>query len=127
MFTHAAALAGLRKPRLEPPIGRPNRPPPIKPTSVHADALATSSRWATATSRHAEIRGRADVTVETEQRDVAIPTPCGGEVLVDPRHHREHVVRRLLADGVRTSTLLRLLPEWEPLIARVAAEHAEGP
>ncbi len=64
------------------------------------------------------------MTVDTESREVAIPTPGGGEVLVDPRDHREHVVRRLLADGVRTSTLLRLLPEWEPLITRVAAEDA---
>ncbi len=64
--------------------------------------------------------------VDTESRAVAIPTPCGGEVLVDPRHHRENVVRRLLADGVRTSTLLRLLPEWEPLITRVATEQADA-
>jgi len=66
------------------------------------------------------------VTVDTESREVAIPMPGGGEVLVDPRHHRENVVRRLLADGVRPSTLLRLLPEWEPLIARVATEQSEA-
>lgn len=66
------------------------------------------------------------MTLDTESREVAIPIPCGGEVLVDPRHHREHVVRRLLADGVRTSTLLRLLPEWEPLITRIALERAEA-
>ena len=103
-----------------------NRVLAIKATEGPADAWVTSPRWATAASRPAEIRGRTDVAVETESRAVAIPTPCGGEVLVDPRHHREHVVRRLLAEGVRTSTLLRLLPEWEPLIARVAAADAEA-
>lgn len=45
---------------------------------------------------------------------------------VDPRRHREAVVRRLLGRGVSEPTLLALLPEWEPLIRTAVVHPGEG-
>ena len=56
--------------------------------------------------------------VEPPGDQVAIPMPDGGEVLVDPRHRRARVVRRLLRHGVTAATLRLLLPDWSDLIDR---------
>jgi hypothetical protein len=42
------------------------------------------------------------------------------EAIVDPRCHREDVVRRLLRLGVSVDTLLCLLPGWGRLIRTTA-------
>jgi hypothetical protein len=48
-------------------------------------------------------------------------------VRVDPRQHRDDVVRRLLLLGVSGQTLTALLPEWDEGIRRVAEElRADG-
>ena len=71
-----------------------------------------------------------EVTVELQRRDqreaVPVPTPSGEDVIVDPREHREDVVRRLLGLGVTARCLTALLPEWSLLIARVAAAVEAG-
>ena len=66
--------------------------------------------------------GGIEVTVDLQGTDqaVAVPTPCGDEVLVDPREHREDVIRRLLGLGVTPRCLRTLLPGWSLLITRVA-------
>jgi hypothetical protein len=56
--------------------------------------------------------------------EVLIPVPGGDHVLVDVRHRREAIVRRLLCLGVSTRTLRALLPEWTLLIASVADSYA---
>jgi hypothetical protein len=63
-----------------------------------------------------------DPDVSTPERvcDVCIPVPGGSHVLVDPRQHREDVVRRLLLLGVSTRTLRALLPAWSALIVAVS-------
>lgn len=43
---------------------------------------------------------------------------------VDPRDHREDVVRRLLQLGVSRGTLATVLPDWATLIDRVATDLA---
>jgi hypothetical protein len=48
----------------------------------------------------------------------------GDRSLVDPRDHREDVVRRLLARGLTPATLHALFPTWDDLISRL---HAEAP
>jgi hypothetical protein len=59
--------------------------------------------------------------VNGRHADARIPTPT--EVApVAPRRHRVTVVRRLLWRGVTPTTLVALLPDWEPLIRSVAAE-----
>ncbi len=63
-----------------------------------------------------------ELTLERTQAQIAVPTPDGGNVLVDPRQHRADVVRRLLCCGVSAATLLHLLPEWSELIGRVDRE-----
>ncbi len=63
-----------------------------------------------------------ELMLERAQAPVAVPTPDGGTVLVDPRQHRADVVRRLLCCGVSATTLLHMLPEWAPLILRVDRE-----
>ena len=40
---------------------------------------------------------------------------------VDPATHREHVVRRLLARGLSPQTLTALLPDFRPIVQRLAA------
>jgi hypothetical protein len=47
------------------------------------------------------------------------PEPSPGTRL-SPRAHREQVVRRLLLRGLSPRVLGVLLPEWRPLIERVA-------
>ncbi|GEM_PF-1890634 len=63
-----------------------------------------------------------ELMLERAESQVAVPTPDGGAVLVDPRQHRAHVVRRLLCCGVSAATLLHMLPEWETLIREVDRE-----
>ena len=63
-----------------------------------------------------------ELMVEPRRVPVAVPIPGGGEVLVDPRQHRAHVVRRLLCGGVSATTLRHLLPEWATLITQTEHE-----
>jgi hypothetical protein len=60
------------------------------------------------------------LTADDAEGDVCIPVPGGSHVLVDPRRHREDVVRRLLLLGVSTRTLRALLPAWSGLIVAVS-------
>ena len=62
--------------------------------------------------------------VELQGGRVAVPMPDGSEVLVDPRHHRPQVVRRLLCSGVSATTLRQLFPDWASLIAAAERELA---
>jgi hypothetical protein len=41
--------------------------------------------------------------------------------VIDVHRHREDVVRRLLDRGLTPAVLTQLVPEWHPLIDRVAA------
>jgi hypothetical protein len=59
-------------------------------------------------------------TADGADGEVCIPVPGGSHVLVDPRRHREDVVRRLLLLGVSTRTLRALLPAWSALIVAVS-------
>jgi hypothetical protein len=59
--------------------------------------------------------------VEVQLDRVAVPMPDGTELLIDPRRHRPHVVRRLLCSGVSAATLHQLFPDWTALIS--AAER----
>ena len=63
-----------------------------------------------------------ELMLERVESQVAVPTPDGGTILVDPLRHRAHVVRRLLCCGVSAATLLHLLPEWRTLIGEVDRE-----
>jgi hypothetical protein len=45
--------------------------------------------------------------------------------VIDVHRHREDVVRRLLDRGLSAAVLAQLVPEWHPLIDRVAA--TDGP
>lgn len=65
-----------------------------------------------------------DGGVQATDHEVLIPVPGGDHVLVDVRHRRETIVRRLLCLGVSTRTLRALLPEWSLLIASVADGYA---
>ncbi len=51
---------------------------------------------------------------------MVVHTPEGEAIVVDVTGHREEVVRRLLCRGVSSITLRTLLPEWDPLIERIA-------
>lgn len=62
--------------------------------------------------------------VDLTRDRVAVPMPDGSEVLVDPRHHRPQVVRRLLCSGVSATTLRQLFPDWTSLIATAERELA---
>ena len=61
----------------------------------------------------------AQVTVDLGRGEVIVRTSEGEEVVVDLAGHREDVVRRLLDRGVSVGTLRALLPDWDPLIAKV--------
>lgn len=62
--------------------------------------------------------------VELQRDRVAVPMPDGSELLIDPRRHRPHVVRRLLCSGVSAATLHQLFPDWTGLIATTERELA---
>ncbi len=49
-----------------------------------------------------------------------VEQPWPEETRSSPRAHREQVVRRLLLRGLSPRVLGLLLPEWRPLIDRVA-------
>ncbi|GGI05100.1 hypothetical protein [Egicoccus halophilus] len=51
---------------------------------------------------------------------------CDGEGRRAVVAHRESVVRRLLASGLTPPTLAVLLPEWGPVVERVAAHRSRG-
>jgi hypothetical protein len=68
--------------------------------------------------------GRAPGMVTAAHFEVSVPTPDDGHVLVDLRERRADVVGRLLDLGVTPRTLMTLLPEWEAMIARVAAQRS---
>jgi hypothetical protein len=60
-------------------------------------------------------------TTRTRNGDpVVIALPSGQEVRVDPRHHREDVLLRLLTLGVSPTCLRALLPEWNHLILQAS-------
>lgn len=68
-----------------------------------------------------------DVTIDLRELEVDVPLPGGDIVRVDPREHRDDVVRRLLLLGASELTLTALLPEWTERIRRVADElRADG-
>lgn len=67
-----------------------------------------------------------NLTIDLQALEVHIPVPGGETVRVDPRVHREDVVRRLLLLGVSDRTLVTLLPDWVALIDRVAASIARS-
>lgn len=64
--------------------------------------------------------GVEQVTLDPDRREIVVHTAGGGEFVVDLSCHREDVVRRLLSRGVSSGTLRALLPDWAPLIARLA-------
>jgi hypothetical protein len=57
-----------------------------------------------------------------DQRVWAVAAPSGRQVLLDPRQHRTHVVRRLLAAGISAPTLCAIVPEWSCDISRIDAD-----
>ena len=59
------------------------------------------------------------VTLDLSRGEVVVRTSEGEDIVVDVTGHREDVVRRLLARGVSVGTLRALLPDWDPLIAKV--------
>lgn len=59
------------------------------------------------------------MTVDLGRGEVIVRTSEGEDVVVDLAGHREDVVRRLLDRGVSVGTLRALLPDWDPLIAKV--------
>jgi hypothetical protein len=74
-----------------------------------------------------ETWGGDDVTIDLRALEVDVLLPGGDTVRVDPRQHRDDVVRRLLLLGVSGQTLTALLPEWDEGIRRVAEElRADG-
>lgn len=69
-----------------------------------------------------EALGGDDVTIDLCAFEVDVLLPGGDTVRVDPREHRDDVVRRLLLLGVSERTLSALLPEWDGRIRRIADE-----
>lgn len=69
-----------------------------------------------------EARVGGDVTIDLRAFEVDVPLPGGDIVRVDPRDHRDDVVRRLLLLGASEATLIALLPEWNERVRRVANE-----
>ncbi|MFU8839374.1 MAG: hypothetical protein ACNA8R_01475 [Nitriliruptoraceae bacterium] len=62
-----------------------------------------------------------------DHRVWTVAAPSGRQVLLDPRQHRTHVVRRLLASGISAPTLRAIVPEWSGDISRIDAElHDRG-
>jgi hypothetical protein len=62
---------------------------------------------------------RRTVADEHDQR-IAAAQPYGTRPLDGPLARREQVVRRLLDRGLSPRLLAVLLPDWQPLIDRVA-------
>lgn len=74
-----------------------------------------------------EGRAGGDVTIDLRAFEVNVPLPGGDMVRVDPREHRDDVVRRLLLLGASERILIPLLAEWNERIRRVADElRADG-
>jgi hypothetical protein len=74
-----------------------------------------------------EDRAGGNVTIDLRAFEVDVPLPGGDIVRVDPREHRDDVVRRLLLLGASERTLTTLLPEWKEGVRRVAEElRADG-
>jgi hypothetical protein len=57
-----------------------------------------------------------------DQRVRTVAAPSGRQVLLDPRQHRTHVLRRLLASGISAPTLRAIVPEWSDEISRIDTE-----
>lgn len=69
--------------------------------------------------------GVEQVTLHPDRQEIVVHTTEGGEITVDLSCHREDVVRRLLSRGVSAGTLQALLPDWAPLIARLAGGNGQ--
>lgn len=63
-----------------------------------------------------------DVTIDLCAFEVDVPLPGGAVERVDPRTHRDDVVRRLLLLGASERTLAALLPDWYDRIRRITDE-----
>ena len=78
-------------------------------------------------SRHPLLSAEDGVTVHMSAADWHEPTCCGGDRDHAPRasveEHREDVVRRLLARGLSPTAICALLPDFRPLVQRLAADE----
>jgi hypothetical protein len=74
--------------------------------------------------RHGEPAGGTDPLGRPERVDPPVHgegvDPLGRPERVDPLAHRERVVRRLLDLGLSPATLVVLLPDFRPLVDRLA-------
>lgn len=81
-------------------------------------------------SRHGSstrsIHDDEDVVVSRRSKQGLEAPRSEEDPLVAVRRHRETVVLRLLDRGLSTELLIRLLPEWQPMICSVAERVATG-
>jgi hypothetical protein len=98
---------------------------------VRRDVMSGHRGATSGSPRHPLLSADHDVTVEVGAACLREPHPRGGDrddrddvpVRVSVEEHRETVVRRLLARGLSPTAIAALLPDFRPLVQRLADEE----